>query len=166
METSKKILLSIFIVCLVIGGVSGSLYLFKKYSTKKEVAFGPTLTTAASTSPEAVIPGYKQDVSMKIPEALPGGLVSNNDIVFILTSFNVIQDGKHQYTFKYQSKKTIPEATSYFMAYLKGLRWQIMGKPEISQTSAFISARQGANEQVFITMSDLNGTIVDITYIK
>jgi len=165
METTKKIIFSIVIVCLVAGSSTGAFYLFKKYLVKKEVA--PELvTTVASTSPEAVIPGYKQDTSMKIPEIFPDGLIPKDDIIFIITSFSVAQEGNSQYTFKYQSKKNITETLKYFNTYLKGSNWQAMYKPEISTTSAVITSRKGENEKLSITISNLGGTVVDVTYIK
>ena len=120
----------------------------------------------ASTSPEAVIPGYKQDTSLKIPNLLPDGLVENDDILFVITSFSVVQNGNNQYTFKYQSKKNVTDLTRYFTTYLTRSKWQMMSKPETSNTSAFMSAKKGDKEKLFITISNLSGVVVDITYIK
>lgn len=165
MQTTKKVFLAILVLLLIAGTCLGAFYFFKKYFTQSEVS-QPTVTTMASTSPEAVIPGFKQDSSMNVPTVFPQDLVVNEDILFPIASFTVTQDSKTQYTFKYQSKNTFSKSVDYFNAYLNSKEWRMIGKPSSTKTSAFLTARNMSGNELIVTINSTNGVVIDITYIQ
>lgn len=163
METTKKTLLILLGILLVAGSIYGGFYLFKKIldqkEKKSEVVFLPEQPTLS----------IKRDLEGDIPAVFPEKLIPKEDISLVLESFNVFQNGKTQYTYRYISKKDYINTRNYFINTIQKLNnWNVVVASGNNTNLYTINATEPTGTEIFVAINKYktDAIIVDLTLIK
>lgn len=160
METFKKALLIFLGVSVILGSILGGFYFFKK-------KFSITQPSQPHTGEGLPVPGLTKDLTNKIPDVFPEGLLISSNIKNTIESFTV-EGEKTQYTFRYISTGNFIATQKYFFDKVKnGFKGWYINSISGNSTSYFLKLKGPKNQDMFITITTVRADIVvDVTLIK